>query len=399
MKMDSIFSSSSSGASNLVSPSSPPSHSTASNVFDYYEFKRSRSNSPNLANDLMDLSYLDLEECESSLSLTIETSDCSMVSTILLNNNLLREIPPIIMFFQNLKTLDFSCNSIKIIHEDICKLVNLKNLIIKDNLLEDTSLPKEMGSKLTNLEVINLSGNLFTQFPYQLLEMRSLREIYLGSNKIGILPKNYENLQRVEILYLGGNQLKAIPDELCQLRNLSSLNLSNNQITSLPNNIAKLRNIKNLALHGNDLTTLPIELVKLNIHELSLRNNPLVSRFAREFSYNVPSLLELSGRVIKSKNIPYNQSNLPKHLVQYLNSAQCCLNPKCKGVYFTSKVEHIKFVDFCGKFRVPLMQYLCSSSCNEKISHKDRLYSEATASGSDSDDQVEDRLLKKILIG
>ena len=33
------------------------------------------------------------------------------------------------------------------------------------------------------------------------------------------------------------------------------------------------------------------------------------------------------------------------------------------GVYFTSCVETVKFVDFCGKYRVPLLQYLCSPRC------------------------------------
>lgn len=253
------------------------------------------------------------------------------------------------------------------------------------------------------MELVNLSGNQFTQFPYQLLDCRSLREIYLGSNKIGLLPRTWEQLSQLEVLYLGGNQIKCVPDELSQLKSLSSLNLSNNLIGSLPSSLARLKNMTSLYLQGNNLTTLPVELVKLNIRELSLRNNPLVKRFARDFVYNVPSLLELSGRVVvKWKHVqPYNNKNLPKQLIDYLNSAQCCLNPKCKGVYFTSKVEHIKFVDFCGKYKVPLMQYLCSSTCNEKIaSHSPsspNRYSEA--SSSDSDDQLEDRLLKKILIG
>lgn len=252
--------------------------------------------------------------------------------------------------------------------------------------------------------MVNLSGNQFTQFPYQLLECRSLREIYLGSNKIGVLPRSYEQLANLEVLYLGGNQIRSVPEEFCQLKCLSSLNLSNNLISSLPTSLARLKNMTSLYLQGNNLTTLPVELVKLNIKELSLRNNPLVKRFARDFVYDVPSLLELSGRVVvKWKHVqPYNTKNLPKQLIDYLNSAQCCLNPKCKGVYFTSKVEHIKFVDFCGKFRVPLMQYLCSSTCNEKISsqhhHHNHRYSESSSS-SDSDEQVEDKLLKKILIG
>jgi Leucine-rich repeat (LRR) protein len=379
---------------------SSSSWAQASSNYDVYAYRRSRSNSPNEFPYLIDLSYFDLIDCESNLLLALEEiENTNEITNILLNNNLLQQISPVIVCFQYLETLDLSSNQLKTLGNELCRLTKLRTLIVKENFLEDTSLPKDLMN-LDRLEVINFSGNLFTQFPYQLLELKSLREIYLGSNKIGHLPRNFENLQRLEVLYLGGNQIKLVPDELCQLRNLTSLNLSNNHIQNLPKNIAKLRNIKNLALHGNDLATLPIELVKLNLHELSLRNNPLVNRFAKEYTYNVPSLLELCGRVIKINKVNYESCNLPSNLINYLNSAQSCLNPKCKGVYFTSKVEHVKFVDFCGKYRLPLMQYLCSSTCNEKIANKNSIYSSSSdSSGSDTDENVDNKLLSKILIG
>jgi Leucine-rich repeat (LRR) protein len=369
--------------------------------YNIYDYKRSRSNTPNAEPSCLDLAYLDLHNCEQNLMLSIETKEHEQILDLFLNNNLLKQIPPVISYFINIETLDLSSNCLKLLDEDICKLLNIKNLIVKDNLLEDTSLPKDL-KMLTKLEVVNFSGNLFTQFPYQLLELTSAKEIYLGTNKLQTLPRAFNELINLEVLYLGGNQIKTIPDELCQLKNLTSLNLSSNQISYLPSSMAKLKMIRNLALHGNNLTTLPIELLKLNLKEISLRSNPLVNRFAKEFSYNVPSLLELSGRVIKMKSIPFCDKVLPNSLVQYLNSAQCCLNPKCKGVYFTSKVEHVKFVDFCGKYRVPLLQYLCSSSCNEKVVNGKKVIDEtriSQSSGSDSEDQIEDKLLKKILLG
>ena len=372
--------------------------SSSSSSFNALEYVRtSRSNSPISEPNFFDLSYLELEtsDCEAAFTTKNEQSPSS-INYLLLNNNLLRQLPNALFNFDNIETLDLSSNQLKVVSVDICRLGRLKNLIVKDNLLTDTALPK--GFAHLGLELVNLSGNCLTQFPYQLLEIKSLKEIYLGQNRISVLPRNYEHLQQLQILYLGGNVLKCIPEEISQLKGLTSLNLSDNCLTSLPAKLANLKRIRNLALHGNNLTTLPIELVKLNLHELSLRNNPLVNRFAKEFSYNVPSLLELSGRTIKSKSLDYNSNCLPAHLVKYLDSAHCCLNPKCSGVYFTSKVEHVKFVDFCGKYRIPLMQYLCSSTCNEKISNASNM----SAESSDSDDNNQDdnnRRLKKILLG
>ncbi|KAL4715708.1 hypothetical protein ACJJTC_006287 [Scirpophaga incertulas] len=96
---------------------------------------------------------------------------------------------------------------------------------------------------------------------------------------------------------------------------------------------------------------------------LSLRDNPLVSRFVRDMTLEPPSLLELAGRTIKLHAIPVKLGDIPGTLMNYLSAAQCCVNPKCRGVYFDNRVEHIKFVDFCGKYRIPLLQYLCSSKC------------------------------------
>lgn len=70
-----------------------------------------------------------------------------------------------------------------------------------------------------------------------------------------------------------------------------------------------------------------------------------------------PTLKELSARVVKLRLNNYSYL-LPPHLQTYLQTAKHCVNPNCKGVYFESCNEHVKFVDFCGRFRVPLLQYL-----------------------------------------
>ena len=129
-----------------------------------------------------------------------------------------------------------------------------------------------------------------------------------------------------------------------------------------------------------------------NLRELSLRNNPLVLRFVKEWPNTVPTLLELSGRCVKKSTIPYSPELIPGVLVDYLNRAQCCDNPQCNGVYFTSRVQSVKFVDFCGKYRVPLMRYLCSAMCVSD----DTNYS---SSSEDEADEAAKYRMKKVLLG
>lgn len=98
---------------------------------------------------------------------------------------------------------------------------------------------------------------------------------------------------------------------------------------------------------------------------MSLRDNPLVVRFVQDIAMKPPTLMEFAARVVKVTGIPYGPGIVPRTVNDYLQSANCCVNPKCKGVFFDNRVEHIKFVDFCGKYRVPLLHYLCSSKCIE----------------------------------
>lgn len=94
----------------------------------------------------------------------------------------------------------------------------------------------------------------------------------------------------------------------------------------------RLHSLLSLSLHNNLLTFLPREILSLvHLQELSLRGNPLVVRFFKDMTNDPPSLLELAGRTIKSRNLPYLMGDLPANLCRYLDSASKCPNPKCAG--------------------------------------------------------------------
>lgn len=198
---------------------------------------------------------------------------------------------------------------------------------------------------------------------------------------------------RLSFLYLGGNRLQHIPPELGQLCKLSALVLCDNQLQSLPTQLTQLTRLRSLRLHDNQLQTLPKDLVELvALEELSLRGNPLVYRFVREWADSVPSLLELSARTLSKEHVPYPRELIPTTLDEYLHSAQHCDNPHCNGVYFQSRIQSVKFVDFCGKYRVPLMQYLCSPMCAAS--------DESSYTSSEEDEEVQTRhRMKRVLLG
>jgi hypothetical protein len=59
------------------------------------------------------------------------------------------------------------------------------------------------------------------------------------------------------------------------------------------------------------------------------------------------------------------------------------------GVYFESYHKNIKFVDFCGKFYLPLLQFLCSPACTSTPT--------CQLSSTNSDDM--NSKFKKVLLG
>jgi len=98
-----------------------------------------------------------------------------------------------------------------------------------------------------------------------------------------------------------------------------------------------------------------------------------------------PSLFELAARSIKENDVDFSGYQLPEHIVHHLKSAVKCANPKCSGVYFENKYINVKFVDCCGAYKLPLLQYLCSPNCaiEEVDSSRSRTTSTSSSEGSD----------------
>ncbi|KAH8306593.1 hypothetical protein KR018_009007 [Drosophila ironensis] len=325
------------------------------------------------------------------------------IETMLLNHNRLAGLPRLLQQFNNLKILDLSSNAITQLPEAVCQLP-LVTLIAKNNLLTNGSLPKSLLAKLgpnshggSTLKELNLSGNQLTHFPEQVTELRQLKYLYLGGNKISSISKDIWKMQSLHVLSLGGNLISEVPEAVGSLSQLQALVLCDNLIEILPTSIARLKNLKSLLLHKNRLRHLPKDIVALkNLTELSLRDNPLVVRFVQDMALKPPTLLELAGRMVKASGQRPGPYDIPRTLAEYLNSANCCVNPNCKGVFFDNRVEHIKFVDFCGKYRVPLLQYLCSSKC---IEPEQPTWSSSNAMAANASSASSGYMMRKVLLG
>ncbi|KAH7727116.1 Protein Y42G9A.3 a [Aphelenchoides avenae] len=259
--------------------------------------------------------------------------DPALIVDLNLSNNQLMQLPAQISRFVNVVSMDLSNNQFVSISEELSSLSKLRSLSARNNLLED--LPKSM-QLLRRLEVLNVSGNAFESIPTVVFEITTLRALYFGANRIDQLPSRISQLTRLEILYLSGNHLNEVPAAIGRLRNLTSLALADNKLETIPPTFAELHMLQSLSLHNNRLRTLPTGIACLrNLEQLSLRNNPLVTKFVNDISFDPPSLKELAARVVKINTpVAVLREELPRDLLRYLNSANHCVNPRCKGVYF-----------------------------------------------------------------
>lgn len=147
---------------------------------------------------------------------------------------------------------------------------------------------------------------------------------------------------------------------MAKLDRLKSLYLNSNQITSLPTEMVHLNELVSLHLQYNHLVSLPVELLALKrLQSLSVRGNPLMTNFVEEFVPGVPSLKELAARVVHARG---SVSPLPIELATYVQMAHVCVGCK-KASFADTSFSHIEFLDVCGSYHVPFLQFLCSQRC------------------------------------
>mgnify|MGYP000031194007 CR=1 FL=1 len=139
----------------------------------------------------VDLSHSEMDTLPNSL-----LTDPLCWKSVQLSHNCFVSLPNGLCTFTNLVNIDISNNGLTTIGAEILCLQKLESLTARNNLLDNTSLPKDFGT-ITSLEVINFSGNRFTELPMQLTEL-NLRNLYLGANRISVIPSAVKQLKRCE---------------------------------------------------------------------------------------------------------------------------------------------------------------------------------------------------------
>ena len=140
---------------------------------------------------------------------------------------------------------------------DIYKLC--KQLTNLTNKLSLNLMPYE----LYTIEKLDCSDKNLFYFPNELCTLINLRELYLDNNKLESLSDNICNLTNLKELHLVGNKLTSISKEISRMTNLTLLDLCDNKLTEVPIELSKMKNLKELSLEVNNIEWIPSKLLKI----------------------------------------------------------------------------------------------------------------------------------------
>ncbi|XP_060128244.1 leucine-rich repeat-containing protein 63 [Zootoca vivipara] len=144
--------------------------------------------------------------------------DLSPLASFLLYLNLsfnyLYFFPTEVFYLKHLEVLKLRNNPIKFIPEDICRMKNLKLLVMSFNLL--TTLPAGLFS-LPNLQGLDVSYNELEFIPNEIGKLRNLTYLNVEGNLLYVLPCGLLKL-KLSCLKVENNFLHAyFWDEICRL--------------------------------------------------------------------------------------------------------------------------------------------------------------------------------------
>jgi len=181
------------------------------------------------------------------------------------SNNDITEIDNKIINLHKLSRVDFSHNNLRRLPKYFYKLKYLEYVNFSHNDFD--TLPEQLTPMKFLLE-LDLSNNNLLEF--ERLKAKRLTLLNLSNNSISELP-SLRNLSSLKNLDLSGNVFTEFPEKLPLTKKLEHLNLSNNKLTHLPSDLTDFTQLKVLDLSGNNFSWAEEERIRKMLFYTDLR--------------------------------------------------------------------------------------------------------------------------------
>lgn len=216
----------------------------------------------------------------------------------------------------SLEILDLSSNQLTKLPESILSLQKLENLYLENNKI---TLPDSFKGKLNSLKELSLFGCGLNSIPECIFELEGLNQLVLNNNIIKVVPSDIEKLVNLTELYIGNCGLTAFPENILKLPNIFTLSLGYNNIVSIPEEIKKLNKLEYLSIYDCGLKEFPKQLLsceKLSI--LNLANNNITA-IPEEIS-KLSNLTNLDIRDCGLNSFPFGVLDIKELQILYISN-------------------------------------------------------------------------------
>ncbi|XP_071453718.1 protein flightless-1 [Hetaerina americana] len=175
--------------------------------------QRAQHNMPQSLEMLTHLSDIDLS-CNGLASLPECLFTLRSLRRLNVSDNCISEISSAMDIWQNLETLNVCRNRLTALPASLCRLINIRRLLLNDNLLDFDGIPSGIG-KLSALEVFSAAYNRLEMIPEGLCRCGSLKKLVLRGNRLVTLPDTVHLLTDLEVLDLRDNPGLILPPRPC----------------------------------------------------------------------------------------------------------------------------------------------------------------------------------------
>jgi Leucine-rich repeat (LRR) protein len=138
--------------------------------------------------------------------------------------------------------------------------------------------------RLENLRSLDLSMTGLEEIPKSIFNVKSLKLVKLGGNKITLNNYQFPTNTTLQALDLSGNQIATIPSSIGNLSGLISLSMNNSKVEKIEDGIGELKKLTQLAFYKNNIKALPHGIYNLSeLKEIDLYHNE-IERLDEEIS-------------------------------------------------------------------------------------------------------------------
>ena len=149
----------------------------------------------------------------------------------------------------------------------------LEILLLDSNLLTD--LPSFLGN-LRDLTELGLAENQIADLPEELCLLENLKKLDARGNNVRDLPRGITELKKLRQLLMGNNDLRSLPENLNGMRSLRKLDVSFNRLTEIPESVGMCTFLREILANDNLLKGIPASLTMLPFLQVAnFERNPL----------------------------------------------------------------------------------------------------------------------------